>query len=310
MISYSNTEFLLGTTLKNSTDIFNDIKARAREFSRLNNGALMAGGFVEGYDITNTYVLVPAFRSALSGKSVSMKNPTRPNFPLPNWRLTYSGLRNIPFINSQFEKFDIQHAYTSTYTATGIQSNIDYYNNPNALDVRGNKLNPYVFSQAMFVEEFAPFVGADVTMRNHMQFRAHYNRNRMFLLGLVNQTLTEDSGSEYVLGFGYILKDLKLKLRYKGKTRDIKSDLNIRADFSLRDNKTSIINILKDDAQVTGGQRLLGIKVSADYNMSQNFNIRFFYDQLMTKYKISTAFPLSTVRAGLSATFTFGGNGM
>ncbi|NHW60208.1 hypothetical protein HA378_34110, partial [Escherichia coli] len=76
--------------------------------------------------------------------------------------------------------------------------------------------------------------------------------------------------------------------------------------FSLRDNKTSIINILKDDAQVTGGQRMLGIKVSADYNMSQNLNIRFFYDQLMTKYKISTAFPLSTIRAGLSATFTFG----
>ncbi|MEJ8582879.1 cell surface protein SprA [Riemerella anatipestifer] len=310
MISYSNTEFLIGTTLKNSTDIFNDIKTRAREFSRLNSGNLTTDGFVEGYSIANTYVLVPAFRSALSGKSVSMKNPTRPNFPLPNWRLTYSGLRNIPFINSQFEKFDIQHAYTSTYTATGIQSNIDYYNNPNALDVRGNRLNPYVFSQAMFVEEFAPFVGADVTMRNHMQFRAHYNRNRMFLLGLVNQTLTEDSGSEYVLGFGYILKDLKLKLRYKGKSKDIKSDLNIRADFSLRDNKTSIINILKDDAQVTGGQRMLGIKVSADYNMSQNFNIRFFYDQLMTKYKISTAFPLSTVRAGLSATFTFGGNGM
>ena len=82
---------------------------------------------------------------------------------------------------------------------------------------------------------------------------------------------------------------------------------NVRADFSLRDNQTRITNILLDDSQITGGQRLMSVKVSADYNISQNFNLRFFYDQLMTKYKISTAFPLSTVRAGITATFNFGG---
>lgn len=63
-----------------------------------------------------------------------------------------------------------------------------------------------------------------------------------------------------------------------------------------------------NDSQITGGQTLIGVKFSADYNMSENLNIRFFYDQLLTRYKISTAFPLSTVRAGISATFTFGGN--
>ncbi|WP_018675287.1 cell surface protein SprA [Riemerella columbina] len=310
MFSYSNSDFLLGTTFTDGASIFNQIKSKAREISRQNNGVLNADGFVEGYSIANAYVLIPAFRAALTGKSaIPVSNPTKPKFPLPNWRVTYSGLRNIPFINSQFEKFELQHAYTSTYTATGIQSNIDYYSNSNGVDVRGDKLNPYVFSQVMYQENFAPLIGADVTMRNNMQFRAQYNRNRMFLLGLVNHTLTEDTGSEYVLGFGYILKDLKFKLRFKGKSKEIKSDLNIRADFSLRDNKTRITNILLDDSQVTGGQRMMGIKVSADYNMSQNLNIRFFYDQLMTKYKISTAYPLSTIRAGLSATFTFGNNG-
>ena len=142
-----------------------------------------------------------------------------------------------------------------------------------------------------------------------MQFRAQYNIDRLLMLGLVNHTLTEDTGKEYIIGFGYILKDLKMKMSFKGKERTIKSDLNIRGDFSLRDSQTRITNILQDDSQVTGGQRMMSFKLSADYNMSQNFNIRFFYDQLMTKYKISTAFPLSTVRAGLTATFTFGGSG-
>ena len=231
---------------------------------------------------------------------------------MPNWRITYSGIKNIPFINSQFAKFDILHAYTSTYTATGIQKSVDYYNknvHPGApqYDINNDVYNPYTFNTIGYVEDFSPLLGADVTMRNNMQFRLQYNKNRMYTLGLVNHTLTEDLGSEYVFGFGYILKDLKIKVRYQGKEKNLKSDLNVRADFSLRDNQTRITNILLDDSQITGGQRLMSVKVSADYNISQNFNLRFFYDQLMTKYKISTAFPLSTVRAGITATFNFGG---
>lgn len=127
------------------------------------------------------------------------------------------------------------------------------------------------------------------------------------MLGLTNHTLTEDFGNELIVGFGYIVKDLKMKLNFRGKSRTMTSDLNVRADFSLRDNKTRITNILMNDSQITGGQRLLGVKLTADYNISQNFNVRLFYDQLMTRYKISTAYPLSTVRAGISATFNFGG---
>lgn len=146
-----------------------------------------------------------------------------------------------------------------------MQSSSDYYNyqvnkgTPNrrfpVRDRNGNFLNPYTFSQVGYVEEFAPLLGADVTMRNNMQFRAMYNKNRAFVLGTQSATLTEDSGSEYILGFGYILKDLKLKLRIRGKTRTIKSDLNLKFDFSLRDNKTRITNLLEADSQVTGGKK-------------------------------------------------------
>ena len=241
-----------------------------------------------------------------------MKSPKKLQIPLPNWKLTYSGLRNIPFINHQFSKFDILHGYTATYTGGGIQSSTEYFNNrfdASARDLNGNRYNPYSFSQVGYVESFAPLIGADVTMRNNMQFRAQLNKDRTYLLGLVNNTLTEDHSNEYIVGFGYIIKDLKMKLNFKGKSTTIKSDLNLRGDLSLRNSKTLIRNILLNDSQITGGQTLLSIKISADYNMSQNLNLRFFYDQMLTKYKISTAFPLSTIRAGISATLTFGGAG-
>lgn len=315
LITYSRTAWTFGTSFVDGRTIYENMIENARIISQQMGGPVGPNGFTDGHSLANAYVLVPAFQAAVEGKSPAgaLEDPKKSGFPLPNWRVTYSGLKNIPLINSQFSKFDILHGYTSTYTAAGIQSSIDFYNvQNNAINNRdafGDFYNPYTFSQVGYVEAFAPFIGADVTMRNNMQFRAQYNTDRLFMLGLVNHTLTEDTGKEYIVGFGYILKDLKLKLNFKGKEKTLKSDLNIRGDFSLRDSQTRITNILQDDSQVTGGQRMISIKLSADYNMSQNFNIRFFYDQLMTKYKISTAFPLSTIRGGLTATFTFGGSG-
>ncbi|MDO4224339.1 MAG: cell surface protein SprA [Bergeyella zoohelcum] len=308
MITYSRSTWTLGTAFSSGSDIYRNMMAHAREISLKMGGTLGANGFTDGHSMGNAYVLIPAFQAAVEGKSPKeMTNPRRVGLPLPNWNVVYSGLKNIPIINSQFSKFDVLHSYTSTYTASGIQSNIDYYNDANGRDVNGDFVNPYIFSQVGYVESFAPLLGADVTLRNNMQIRLQYNKDRTLMLGLVNNTLTEDHSKEYIVGFGYIVKDLKLKLKLKGKTKNIVSDLNIRGDFSIRDTQTSITNILLSDSQVTGGQRLLGIKLTADYNMSQNFNLSFFYDQLLTKYKISTAFPLSTLRAGLRATFNFGG---
>lgn len=326
MTTYSNTTTLLSTSFKDGQAVYQAIRENARALSQQLGGpgaVLDNNGFAQHYSIGNAYVLIPAFRAAMEGKSVTpMGNPKKAGFPLPNWRITYSGLKNIPMISGQFSKFDILHAYTATYTATGIQSNVDYHGNPNGyyqvVDNAGNidknggdKINPYTFAQVGYVESFSPLIGVDVTMRNNMQFGIQYNRTRMMVLGLVNQTLTEDANTEYVVRLGYIVRNFRLgtaNIRGRG-TRGKGSDLNIRGDISLRDSKTSIMNILLNDAQVTGGQRLMNIKLSADYNVSENLNLRVFYEQMTSKYKISTAFPLSTVRAGISATFTFGDSG-
>lgn len=326
MVTYSNSTMLLGTSFKQGQAVYQALRENARTLSQQLGGpgaALDNNGFAQHYSIGNAYVLIPAFRAAMEGKSVTpMGNPKKSGFPLPNWRITYSGLKNIPIISGQFTKFDVLHSYTATYTATGIQSNVDYHGNPNgyyqSVDNLGNvikdggdKINPYTFAQVGYVESFSPLIGIDVTMRNNMQFGLQYNKTRMMVLGLVNQTLTEDSNTEYVVRLGYIVRNFRLgtaNIRGRG-TRGKGSDLNIRGDISLRDSKTSIMNILLNDSQVTGGQKLMNIKLSADYNVSENLNLRIFYEQMTSKYKISTAFPLSTIRAGISATFTFGDSG-
>ncbi|MDR2237361.1 MAG: cell surface protein SprA [Chryseobacterium sp.] len=314
LATYSNSVVLLKTSFKQSEAIYQAIRANAMELSQQLGGpnAPITDGFAEHYGIGNAYVLIPAFRAAVEGKTAKqIGNAKKAGFPIPNWRITYSGLRNIPIINGQFSKLDISHAYNATYTAAGIQSNIDYFNRFSGgfFDVNNNYINPFTFSQVGYVESFSPLIGIDVTMRNNMQFGIQYNKNRALLLGLVNSTLTEDSNTEYVVRLGYIVRNFRLGTANVRGSRGKGSDLNIRGDISLRDSKTSIMNILLNDSQVTGGQKLMNIKLSADYNVSENLNLRVFYEQMTSKYKISTAFPLSTIRAGISATFTFGDSG-
>lgn len=302
LVTYSNSVILLNTAFQDGATVYAAIRR---------NAAALSAQLGDGYSIANAYNLIPSFRAAVEGRNPELiGNPKKAGLPLPNWRIIYSGLRNLPIINGQFSKFDLLHSYNASYTATGIQSSIDYFNDRTSggsgRDLYGDVINPFTFAQVGYVESFAPLFGVDVTMRNNIQLGLQYNRNRMLLLGLVNHTLTEDSNSEYVVRLGYIVKNFRLGMANTRGARAKGTDLNIRGDISLRDSKTSIMNILLDDSQVTGGQRLLNIKLSADYNVSENLNLRVFYEQMSSKYKISTAFPLSTIRAGISATFTFG----
>ncbi len=307
-VTYSNSTFTAKTFNFSGTSILTEIYKNAQAISASAGTPQGNTGYADGYGLSNSYVLIPAFRAAVEGKTATglLDRPKRAGFPLPNWRVTYSGLKNIPIVNSYFSKFDIQHGYTSTYTSTGIQSNISYYDNPGGKDLNGNFLNPYIVSQVGYVETFSPLLGIDFTLRNNIQVRAQYNKDRSYILGLVNSTLTEDSGTEYLVGVGYILKDLRMRVNFRRGGRNLKSDMNIRGDLAIRDNVTRITNLLYKDSQITGGQRLFSLRLSAEYNLTENLNFRAFYDQLMSKYKISTAFPLSTIRAGITATFTFG----
>lgn len=267
----------------------------------------LGDGYFNGYGLSNYDVLIPAFIAAVEGRNAEGTGlGYNRKIPLPNWSITYSGLTNIPFMNKMFEMFEISHNYLSSYTANGIQSNPNYFADPFGRDLNNNFFSENLYQTVSMIESFSPLIGVDMTFRNNFQLRAQYNRDRMLNLSLSNYTLSEDYGKEYVLGMGYIIHDLKFKMRYQGKQKTFKGDMNFRADVRMRDNETRIRRLLEGDSQITGGQRLFSIQFSADYDFSKNFNLKFFWDQMMTEYKISTAYPISTIRAGLSATLTFG----
>ena len=143
-------------------------------------------------------------------------------------------------------------------------------------------------------------------MKNSISFTGRIDKDRRLTLNFNNNTITQMKGMEYVIGMGYRFKDLAMKFRFGGKLTKLKGDLDLRADLSLRDNKTVIRAIDEDNNQVTGGQRLLSFKFFADYAINKNLTASFYFDQSSSKYAISTTFPRQSVSSGLSVRYVLG----
>ena len=92
-----------------------------------------------------------------------------------------------------------------------------------------------------------------------------------------------------------------------GSGKKISSDLDLKLDFNLMNNKTVIRKVIEDVEQITMGQQLIKIKFSADYVVNQRLNIKLFYDRAITNPFISTTFPSSITNVGFSIRFTLAG---
>ena len=82
-----------------------------------------------------------------------------------------------------------------------------------------------------------------------------------------------------------------------------KTDLLVRADINIRENSTVIRKMVEQQNQVTAGQRLVSVKLSADLEVSDKMTLRMFYDQQINKPKVSTSFATTNISSGLALRF-------
>ncbi len=265
-------------------------------------------GFPDGLGGTNQAVLLPAFLAAYTGQSPDkVKTGAFRNIPIPNWDIKYTGLMNIKWFKKRFKRFSMAHGYRANYTINQFQSNLDFdINNPNELDQGGNFKNPELYANVNLTEQFSPLIRLDMEMKNSVKIVGEWKKDRALSLSFDNNLLTEIRGNEYILGLGYRIQDLTFVTKIAGKKTTLKSDLNFRADLSLRQNETVIRYLDIDDTQVTAGQDIYGIKFTTDYALSKNLTALVFYDHTFSQYSISTAFPQTTIRGGFTLRYNFG----
>lgn len=267
--------------------------------------------FPVGYGPTQQDVLIPAFLGAYTGQDAStVELNSFPVIPMPNWRLTWNGLTQIPWIKQYFRNINITHSYKSTYNVGSYETNLLYeelFGYPVAFDDAGNYISENYMNVVTISEQFSPLINFDITMVNSLLARFEIKKSRSLTMSFANNQLTEVKSNEYVVGLGYRFQDVQFTVRTvggSGKTSRVKSDLNVKIDFSMRDNKTMLRRLDEEVNQASAGQRIFSINTSADYQMNRNLTLRLFYDQTLTKPHIASQYPNSTINSGISVRFT------
>ena len=309
---------------ENTSDAFNDFRTNRLTIARRlaqERGAdvndVDADGYPNGFGKNSQAVLLPAFLAAYTGQDASkVKLGAFRNVPIPNWDLKYTGFMKFAWFKKNFRRFSVNHGYRSTYTINQFRSNLDfngidygldYASQPNDdLDQSGNFKNQILYSNINLAEMFSPLIRIDMEMQNSIKILAEIKKDRLLSLSFDNNLMTEIQGNEYILGLGYRIKDLRIRSNLAGPSQRIVSDLNMKADVSIRDNKTIIRYLDLENNQITSGQTIWMVKYSADYAFSKNLTALFYFDYSFSEYAISTAFPQTTIRSGFTLRYNFG----
>jgi cell surface protein SprA len=270
-------------------------------------------GFPEGYGKTSQDVLLTSFFAAYTNKDPNKTGlEAIPSIfaALPNWRLTYDGLGKIEKLKKLFRSVNISHVYRSTYNIGSFQSRLgnEYREGTDGFnfirDELGDYYSYYEINGASITEQFSPLISVDMTMTNSFIAKVEVRKTRNLTLSFANNQLTEAKTDEFIIGTGYRFKDVEVTIKSGGRTNNFKSDLNVRVDLSFRNNLTMIRKLEEAVDQPTAGQRIIALQTSADYVLSNRFNLRIFYDHNLNRPIIQTTYPTSNARFGFSLRFT------
>ncbi len=302
-----------------SSDAFNALKFENRKkvSKRLANmyrdktGIQLAdsAGYYEGYGPTSQRVLIPAFLASYGyqkAESVPLQAVQSLLRLMPNWRISFDGLGKIEVLQEYVNSITMNHAYRSTYSVGSFVSNpffvVDSISGvPLTVDAQGNFMVEQNVNTVTINEQFSPLFDINMDWKNSLTTRFEFKRSRTVGLNMANSQVNEVNSNEIVFGAGYRFNEVPLEINQK----QFNSDLNVRLDFSLRNNRT-VIRKLEDisGSEITAGQRILSLKASADYMLSDKFTVRAFYDQRITTPYISNSFPNANYNVGFSLTFT------
>jgi len=272
-----------------------------------------ATGFPVGYGPTSPQVMVPAFIAAYTGQTpdkVALSPFPSLKYMRPNWRITYEGVvAQSEFLKKYMKTLSFNHAYRSSYNVGSFISNLDYdeklYGDGFSYvrNTLGDFIGPNDINSVSISEQFSPLINVDITWINDFETRAELKSSRNLALSFSNNQIMEVLSNEMVFGLGYRFTRMDLIIKTKNSQKAYSNDLNVRADLSFRKNKTILRKIVEEDNQLTAGQGAITLKTTADYMLSDRFQLRLYFDKILNNpYKGS--FKTSNTNFGVSFRFT------
>jgi cell surface protein SprA len=274
-------------------------------------------GYVQGYGRYAQDVLIPAFIAAYTDKdptTVALVKNSNPNLtsnpfsgliPKPNWNVTYNGLSRIPGLDKIFTSFTLRHGYNSTLSMNSFNTAL-LFQDPLRVGFPYFKDSvgyiPYFLVPNITIQEqFAPLIAADMTFVNQLSARFEYKKSRTLSLSLIDYQLAENRSTEYTIGFDWRKRGVPFlqNIHFGKNGKQLKNDMTMRFDFSLRDDATANSKLDQNQAFGTAGQKVVRIAPSIDYIINNRVNLKFYFEQNKSIPKIATTAPITTTRAGV-----------
>lgn len=268
------------------------------------------------YDSLSQDVLIPAFLAAYSGQNAEeSKMSPFPKIPIPNWRVDYSGLTKIPFIEKYFSAFTISHGYRSMYNVNNYSNSLDYSENISldnnilnypsgtiADSITGKIKSVYIIDQVTISEQFAPLIGINVRTKSNITTRLEYKKERNLSLNMSNAQITETLNNDFTFDFGFTKSDFKLPFKIRGRVVGLENDVTFRMAMTLRD-ATTVQRKLEGENRVTNGNTSFQFRPAMTYKLNDQLDLTAYFDRSINEPKVS-AFKTATTAFGFQLRFS------
>ena len=325
--SFTMTTISISSALESMGDASNGYPSKV--FEKFCNAlpeyqAKAAAAYGQDVSMYNAAVMIPAFLNTYTGSGGGGSLDLFPTLTrmLPNWTIRYSGLSKLHWFSEHFKSFNVNHSYKSIFSVGSYTSGS-----------QGASVLGWSVPMVSINESFAPLLGVDATLNNNLTLKAEYRKTRTISLSTTSVQINEGRSNDWVFGVGYKISDFRIFS--SGATRKIKKaqsgrsgkagqasqtsqastsnnrrsgvnhDLNLRLDFTLRDQAAITRDIASRTSAASSGNSALKISFLADYTLSRLLTMSFYYDrQTNTPLLSSSSYPTTTQDFGLSMKFS------
>ena len=295
---------------------------------------VMVPAFLDAYTGTSSLDIFPSLWKMLPNWSINYKGLSnlpwvRDHFKSVNLTHAYKSVYAVGSYNS----------YSSWVECMG-SGGLGFIQNTTTGSYSPNSL--YDVSTVSINESFSPLIGLNATLNNNMTFKVEYKTTRVLNLSMTSAQLTETGSKDLVIGWGYKINDFNLgnllrskkaselvaqNSKTKGKkpndprnenenTREtqnsrnnskqkIAHDLNLRFDFSIRDQSAIKRDLQTNLCEATSGSKAFKTSIQVDYTLSRMVTMSLFYDRQRSEPLLSSSsYPTITQDFGMTMKFS------
>jgi cell surface protein SprA len=274
---------------------FDDISAQGDSLSD-------AAGNGDGRSVLGKGSLQESFRKSYlgAGTGVVGERSFAP-FPLPGWRISWSGIEEaIPFIGQFMRRASLLHAYSGRYRLGYVFNEDQSILPPISLGdfVVQNNRPDYEPTTINIEKTFAPLIGLNITWESDLRTNLQFDYSKLTSLSLSNANVIERFSRGLRFTLSYTLRDFKIPLFPRIRNA---VDFSMNTSY-LQDTETKYVlgSDLNDalegpqsrdpddydfSSSFTGGQARINGSAIVGYQFSQTFkaNFEYVYNRLIPK---------------------------